>query len=169
MLILITLFLFPALMSFAASTDLVTMTISNRISLALLAGFFALAVWTGMSLQDMLWHLFCGLSVLVITFSLFTFGWIGGGDAKLAAATGVWLGFANIVEYGTTASLLGGGLTLAIMYLRGIDMPPRLAGLEWLMRIHNKDNGVPYGIALAAAGLILYPQTAVWHAVAASL
>lgn len=168
MLILVTLFLFPALMSFAASSDLFTMTISNRISLALICGFLGIAVWTGMSGTDMLWHLACGLTVLVVTFSLFAFGWIGGGDAKLAAATGVWLGFSNIMEYGTTASLLGGGLTLAIMYLRGMDLPPRLAALDWFARIHNKDNGIPYGIALAAAGLILYPQTSVWLAAASA-
>ena len=38
------LLLFPALMAFAAASDLFTMTISNRVSLALIAGFVALAV-----------------------------------------------------------------------------------------------------------------------------
>ena len=38
-----TLMLFPALMAFAASSDLLTMTISNRVSLILVAGFFVLA------------------------------------------------------------------------------------------------------------------------------
>ena len=36
------LFLFPALMAFAAASDLLTMTISNRVSLLLIAGFFLL-------------------------------------------------------------------------------------------------------------------------------
>ena len=40
------LLLFPALMAFAAASDLFTMTISNRVSLALVAGFFALAIAT---------------------------------------------------------------------------------------------------------------------------
>ena len=38
------LLLFPALMAFAAASDLFTMTISNRVSLALVAGFLVLAV-----------------------------------------------------------------------------------------------------------------------------
>ena len=46
----IRLLLFPALMAFAASSDLLTMTISNRLSLALAAGFFLLTLITGMSL-----------------------------------------------------------------------------------------------------------------------
>jgi prepilin peptidase CpaA len=50
------LLLFPALMAFAAASDLFTMTISNRVSLALLAGFLVLAVLTGMGLHDILLH-----------------------------------------------------------------------------------------------------------------
>ena len=42
----IRLLLFPALMAFAASSDLFTMTISNRVSLVLVGGFFVLAVWS---------------------------------------------------------------------------------------------------------------------------
>ena len=43
------LLLFPAMMAFAASSDLFTMTISNRIALILVGGFFALAFVAGMS------------------------------------------------------------------------------------------------------------------------
>lgn len=164
MLVLATLLLFPALMSFAASSDLFTMTISNRISILLLAGFVALAFWSGFSVQTILWHLACGMSVLVVTFTLFSFGWIGGGDAKLAAATAVWLGFARVIEYGTLASILGGVLTLGILWMRSMTVPPQLATTDWFARLHKKDNGVPYGIALAAAGLLLYPETAIWLA-----
>ena len=40
----IRLLLFPALMAFAASSDLITMTIANRVSLALAASFLALLI-----------------------------------------------------------------------------------------------------------------------------
>jgi len=46
------LLLFPALMAFAASSDLFTMTISNRVTLALVGGFLAMALISGMSLND---------------------------------------------------------------------------------------------------------------------
>ena len=168
MLILAILFLFPALMSFAASSDLVTMTISNRISIALIAGFVAIALWSGLSAETILWHFACGTVVLTVTFTLFAFGWIGGGDAKLAAATGVWFGFAHVAEYSVVASVLGGLLTLFVVWLRGMTLPPRIAHIDWVARLCKKNNGVPYGIALAASGLILYPQTAVWTAAVGS-
>src|SRR5262249_46905789 len=91
------LLLFPALMAFAASSDLFTMTISNRVALALVAGFFALAFAIGMDLYDVLFHVGAAFAMLVVTFVFFARGWIGGGDAKLAAATALWLGFDHLM------------------------------------------------------------------------
>ena len=66
----IKLMLFPALMAFAASSDLLTMTISNRVSLILAGGFFALAVYAGMSGTEILLHLGAGGVVLLLAFGL---------------------------------------------------------------------------------------------------
>ena len=44
---------------------------------------------------------------------LLRLGWIGGGDAKIAAATALWFGFDQLFPYLAVASLLGGLLTLA--------------------------------------------------------
>ena len=153
------LLLFPALMAFAASSDLFTMTISNRVSLALTAGFLALALATGMSGADILSHAGAGAMVLTITFCFFAFGWIGGGDAKLAAATALWLGFEHLFTYLVYASIFGGVLTLAIIKFRGLPLPAALARQGWVQRLHADGGGVPYGIALAAAALVVYPHT----------
>jgi prepilin peptidase CpaA len=151
--------LFPAVMAFAASSDLFTMTIANRVSIILVAGFATLAVLTGMSASDLMSHLGAAAAVLAVVFVFFACGWIGGGDAKLAAATALWLGFANLLDYLVYASLFGGALTLAIVYYRGMPMPPVFIGLPWAERLHRNDCGVPYGIALAAAALVVYPHT----------
>lgn len=158
---------FPALMAYAASSDIFTMTISNRISIALVAGFLALALLVGLPADKIALHFACGLLVLAITFTLFAFGWIGGGDAKLAAATAVWLGWGNILDYGVISSALGGGLTLMILWLRGQPAPRWAITSEWMARLLDRGNGVPYGVALAAAGLAVYPETLLW-AVAAT-
>jgi prepilin peptidase CpaA len=157
------LLLFPALMAFAASSDLFTMTISNRVALALVAGFFALAFASGMSPADMLTHSGAALAVLAVTFTLFACGWIGGGDAKLAAATALWLGFDHLVAYLLYASILGGALTLLVIQFRGLPLPAALLGQDWVERLHRRNAGVPYGIALAAAALLIYPDTAWMH------
>jgi prepilin peptidase CpaA len=144
------LMLFPALMAFAASSDLLTMTISNRVSLTF-AG--------GMSGADLLSHLGAGTVVLIVAFGFFTRGWIGGGDAKLAAATALWLGFDYLMTYLVYASLFGGALTLLLIQFRMMPLPAMLGGQKWAERLHSKDAGVPYGIALAAAALAVYPDT----------
>jgi prepilin peptidase CpaA len=158
--------LFPALMAFAASSDLLTMTISNRLCLLLLAGFVVLCLLAGLSASDILLHLAAGALVLIVTFGFFTRGWIGGGDAKLAAATAVWLGFDHLLAYFIYASLFGGALTVLIIQFRMIPLPAALARQEWVERLHRKEGGVPYGIALALAALVVYPDTAWMNSIA---
>ena len=159
----IRLFLFPALMAFAASSDLFTMTISNRVTLVLIGGFLALALFTGMPPRDMLVHAGAAATVLAVTFVFFAQGWIGGGDAKLAAATALWLGFDHLVAYLLYASIFGGILTIAMIKFRLMPLPAALADQEWVKRLHKLDGGVPYGIALAAAALLIYPDTFWMH------
>jgi prepilin peptidase CpaA len=91
--------LFPAVMAFAASSDLLTMTIANRVSIILVAGFGLLAVLTGMSAAGLVSHVGAAAVVLAVVFVFFACGWIGGGDAKLASATALWLGFAHLLDY----------------------------------------------------------------------
>ncbi|TMK11580.1 MAG: peptidase [Alphaproteobacteria bacterium] len=157
--------LFPAMMAFAASSDFLTLTISNRVSLILVGGFVALAVIGGVSAADVLSHLAAGCVVLVAAFSLFARGIIGGGDAKLAAAAALWLGFDHLLPYLLYASLLGGALSVGLIWFRMAPLPDWLARHDWAQRLHGKDAGVPYGIALAAAALAVYPQTP-WMAIA---
>jgi prepilin peptidase CpaA len=153
------LLLFPALMAFAAASDLFTMTISNRISLALVAGFFVLALLGGMGLYDIAMHAAAGVTVLAVAFFCFAMGWVGGGDAKLAAAAALWFGFGHLMNYLLYASLFGGALTLLLLQFRQWPLPVALAGQTWLMRLHAKETGIPYGIALAIGALMIYPET----------
>lgn len=156
---LIKLLLFPALMAFAASSDLFTMTISNRLSVALAGSFVVLALVSGLGLEAIGMHLAAGAVVLAAGFVFFSRGWIGGGDAKLAAATALWLGFDHLMAYLLYASIFGGILTLAMIRFRLMPLPQALAEQEWVKRLHRLDGGVPYGIALAAAALLIYPET----------
>ena len=163
----IRLLLFPALIAFAASSDLLTMTISNRISLALAGGFLLLAIITGMSPATIAMHAGAATLVLAAGFACFSFGWIGGGDAKLAAATALWFGFDYLLDYLVYASLFGGALTLLLIQFRLLPLPPVLARHDWIVQLHKKGGGVPYGIALAAAALTVYPKTGWMSAIVA--
>lgn len=158
----IALIVFPALMIFAAFSDLFTMTIPNRVSLILVLAYFALAAYLPLSWHILATHISCGFAVLALTFVLFQFGWVGGGDAKLASATALWLGWEYLLEYGMVASIAGGVLTIIILMIRWRDLPTRLLSVGFIARLAEKTNGVPYGIALAIAGLLIYPQTGMW-------
>lgn len=157
---------FPAVMAMAGSMDLLTMTIPNRLCLALAVGYFVLAVALGAPWHGVLLNASCGFVVLLVMFSMFTLGWIGGGDAKLAAATALWLGWGSLLDYGVSAAIYGGVLTVVLILGRKMTLPAWMSKQEWIARLHNPRTGVPYGIALAAAGIMIYPETSFWHAAA---
>ena len=76
----------------------------------------------------MLSHAGAGAAVLAGAFVCFAFGWIGGGDAKLAAVTALWLGFGHLADYLVYASLLGGVLTIVIIQFRALPLPQLFSG-----------------------------------------
>jgi len=148
---------FPAAMVLAGFSDLFSMKISNRLTLGFGAAFIVVAIWCGFDVQTILIHLSAGLAMLFVGFTLFALGWIGGGDAKFFAATAIWLGWTPLLEYAVWASMMGGALTLALLFLRGMPLPAALHKETWALRLHDAKQGVPYGVAMSVAGLILYP------------
>jgi prepilin peptidase CpaA len=157
---------FAVLIIYAAVSDTLTMTIPNRISLLLAGGFIVAALFAGLSGEQVLFSFAGGLAVLALGFTCFAFGWIGGGDAKLATAAALWLGFDHVLEYLLLAMMGGGILAIAILAMRSLPLPAFALGWPWLNRLHDRANGVPYGVALAAAALMIYPTTALWQAAA---
>lgn len=160
----VTFVLFPLLMAYAASSDLFTMTIPNRLAILLVVSFPVMAYAAGLGFEAILLNLAAGALMLAVTFTVFALGWIGGGDAKLAAATAVWLGFGGLLHYLLLASIAGGALTLVLLVLRRHPLPASFARWPWLLRLHDQKTGIPYGIALAAAALAVYPSSPIWSA-----
>ena len=152
---------FPGLMALSASMDFLTMTIPNPIPVVLTLVYFALAALY-LPPQAILSDVSCGSLILLVGFAMFSAGWIGGGDAKLAAATTLWMGWSSVLDYGLAASICGGFLTLGLLAARARPLPAMLAEFPALGRLHDPKSGVPYGIALAVAGLIEYPHTPIW-------
>ena len=155
----IALFIFPMLMAYAASSDLLTMRIANSLVAFVALSYFVLALVAHLPLSEIGTSLAASAIVLAISFAFFAFGWIGGGDAKLVSATTLWVGFGMLLPYLIYAALLGGALTLLILALRRYPLAPWLARIKWVDRLHDGKSGVPYGITLAIAGLLVYPET----------
>jgi prepilin peptidase CpaA len=151
----------PFAVAFAAATDLLTMKIPNRISVVLVLAFFPLALLAGLSGWTILDHVAAGVLMLALGVLLFIPGWFGGGDAKLMAAIGLWIGTENLMAYMLWVALAGGVIAAAFLAVRSVPLPRVLLGEAWALRLHRHDTGIPYGLALAAGALMVYPQT-VW-------
>ena len=149
---------FPVLVVWAAVTDFMTMTIANRVSVGLaVAGLLGLALaapgWSQVGT-----HLAAAALVFAIGFACFAMGWMGGGDVKFAAAVALWLGWGHLLDYAVTFSIYGGVLTLlALVSDRMLDPLPALK-VGFLARF-QEHRRVPYGVALSAAALQVFPET----------
>lgn len=156
---------FAAAMIFAGIRDLTTMTIPNWLTLGLALTFFAVAPIVGMPLAEVGLHASAGFALLLIGMALFAMGWIGGGDAKFVAAASLWIGWGEALPYLLVASIFGGALTMLVLFYRNMPLPAFLFRVNWIARLHDRKEGVPYGLALAAAGLIVFPDTDVFRMV----
>ena len=67
---IVAMLLFPAAMAFAASSDLLTMRISNKLVLFLVASFCVLALAINLPLQQFAMHVACALVVLAAGFAV---------------------------------------------------------------------------------------------------
>jgi prepilin peptidase CpaA len=159
------LLIFPVAMIMAALTDLFTLKIPNRLSITLVAVFFPVALLAGLPLEAFLNHLATGAGILVVGFILFSLGTLGGGDAKLLAAAGLWMGAANLLDFFLAMAVLGGALAVTILLFRRIPQES-LAGPAWALRLHDKGCGIPYGIAIAGAALFTFPATNLYALIA---
>ena len=151
---------FPFCMLFAAVSDTLSMTIANRVPLILLGVFAVVAPLTGMDWASFGMHFAAGALVLAVTFALFAMGGMGGGDAKLLAATAVWMGFnIHLIEYLVVSAFLGGLLTIGILVYRKSVLAVFTRHSIFMRHFANETGGVPYGIALGIGGLITYPDS----------
>ena len=157
--------IFPAVMIYAGIMDLLTMKIRNIVVLIVAVSYFVFAPLAGFTFYEIGLSLAIAAAVFIVTFGFFAAGWIGGGDAKLAAVTALWFGWEHAMPYFLYAAILGGLLTLAIIGFRSMLLPASLYSREWIVRLHQSKSGIPYGAAFALAALIVFPQTG-WLAAA---
>lgn len=150
---------FPIIVTVAACYDLLTMQIPNRFPAVLAIAFIMVSLLAGFPLSVIGVHLLISIAVLAGTFALFAFGFLGGGDAKLASAIVLWLGIEQALPFLALTALFGGALSLVILAFRALPLPSFLLGWTPALRLHEKGAGVPYGVALAAATLAVFPDT----------
>jgi prepilin peptidase CpaA len=154
--------IFPLAMAFAAAMDFFTMTIPNRVSILLVACFAIVAFVVSPAWDVVSKHLVVAAIVFACAIAMFAMGWLGGGDAKLLSAVSLWIGPDLMASYIAVVGMFGGALALVILRYRSIGVLPEWLGRQtWALRLHEKNGGMPYGVALGAGAMLLYPQT-IW-------
>ena len=133
-----------ALLLSAGIEDARTREIANwkNATIALLAPLWWVAIgldpWPGMAIQ---------LGVAAIVFALFVgafaLGQMGGGDVKMIGALALWLTPVNLVSMLMVMAIAGGVLTLVFLVEHRARKGTDRAAIE-----------VPYGVAIALAGLL---------------
>lgn len=93
---------------------------------------------------DMAWRVGAAIATLMLFLIPFHFGWMAGGDVKLLAALALWLPPSLLLPGLQIVALVGGLVTLPfwIAKRRGTAVDQRAVE-------------VPYGVAIAAGGLIM--------------
>lgn len=153
------LFFYPPIMVLAGLGDLKTMKIPNRLVLWLLGGYIVMAPLSGLALQEIALSAAAATVVFLTGFVAFACRWVGGGDVKLMAATALWLGAPLVPAFVFYMALIGALLTVTFLIFRTVQLPASWCEREWLLRLHDRKTGIPYGVAIAAAGILVFVET----------
>ena len=138
----ILIFVLGGLLLSAGVEDARTREIANwkTAAVALLAPAWWVA--NGLSIwPDMAWQIGIALAVFAVFLAIFHFGLMGGGDVKLIVALALWLPFGAFVTMLMVMSIAGGIVTIVMMIERRIAR-------------NSKDIEIPYGVAIAFAGIL---------------
>jgi len=154
------LLILPALVIIAGLKDAVSFTIPNWISVAAALAFVPAAMAVGADFPAIGVHLSIGAAALAAAIGMWSLRWIGGGDAKLFAASALWLGWPAIGLFALVTALAGGGLAVALLNLRsGWARAFVPVGPRWVERLREHGGDVPYGVAIAIGALVAFPQS----------
>jgi len=162
MLTLYIIFVFAGCMLAASWSDLTSMTIPNWISLVLVAGFFILTpfAWQGWAVFGT--HILVGLTCFAVGVGMFALGWMGGGDAKLFAATSLWWMWPDLWVYLVYTAIAGGVLAIFLLVGRKY-LPVKVLTTDWMHRLFKDEKKMPYGLALAFGALTTLPKSDIYQ------
>jgi prepilin peptidase CpaA len=150
---------FPLLVIVAALKDVTSFIIPNWISIGLVLAFYPAALAAGASLGVIGAASGVGVCALLAGMAMFYAGWMGGGDAKLLAASALWMGWPTVLPFLLAAALAGGALALILIQMRSNLLRPYLQrGPAWLGRLVTAPDA-PYGLAIAVGALIMLPRS----------
>ncbi|MEM9705331.1 MAG: prepilin peptidase [Pseudomonadota bacterium] len=149
---------FPAALIIAAMNDIYEFKIPNYVPVLLGAGFLVTSLALRADARIVLDCLMIATAALVVGFGLFARRIIGAGDAKLFAATMLWVGSSAIIPFLFNIAIGSVILTLSLLVFRKAPAFPVYAQAPWLLRLHQEPKDIPYAVAICIAGLLTFPE-----------
>jgi prepilin peptidase CpaA len=161
--------LLPTLLIVAATCDVLTFKIPNWLTLLMAALFFPMALAAGLPLNGFAWSIAGGILLFSVGFIMFQFNVLGGGDAKMLAAAGLWFGMANIYSF-IMMAVIAGLLQVSFMVSWSLIMLSLdLADIsdkskKFFGKLQSMTPNVPFGFAIALGGIVAFRGTWWMHA-----
>lgn len=145
----------------AARSDFNGFTIPNIYSVIIIAAFFVaygVAYLSGNThfFASFISHILAALIVFVLTYIMFYFKAIGGGDSKLATAFAFWIGIKGLFPFLFYMTFIGGIMGAVSLYLK--KKHPFKAPKEgnWIHASQAGENKIPYGLAIMIGALVSF-------------
>jgi prepilin peptidase CpaA len=129
---------------------------TRRIPNELVVGILALAAFRIALAADptaALYTLVASAALFVAVFLLFWRGLLGGGDVKLIGATGLLVGYHDVLGFLFVMSMSGGLMAVAMLAGERLGRRPMTMPAQEPQETPARLT-VPYGVAIAAAGVI---------------
>lgn len=149
----------------AASSDIARYRIPNVVVYAIVIAF-AVGAAFNFSWPGIAWSVGAGVAMYLLGAGLFAFGLFGGGDVKLIAAMALWTGFADLSRFLLVMTAAGGLLSIVWLVRRHRQRPAIASDAASSPDAFSSDapssdtpthpkvpNRIPYGVAIALAGL----------------
>lgn len=145
---------FLSFLLLAARSDLMNLRIPNGLTLSMAVSGLP-AVWlleAGVTALPV--TIVAGVATLVVAWTMFELGWLGGGDAKLAAAASLWLGPQPMLVFVLATAVFGAVLAAILLMLSHSRPALAVVGPRWQERLTADAISVPYAVAMAPAGAV---------------
>lgn len=151
--------IFPLLMIIAGAGDALSMRIPNWLTLLIAILFLPMALLTGMAWSDIGIHLLTGFAMFFVGFAVFALGLFGGGDAKLLAAAGLWMGWPDLMPFLVMTAFAGGVLALCVGIWAVINQSSEIKDGSIFKHLGSIKPDVPYGYAFAIGAILAFPES----------
>lgn len=147
-------------LAIAAISDLRRLEIPNWISVVLIASYIPASLLSEISYATIAVQFGVAAGLFVLGAIAYYFGLFGGGDVKLISALALWIPWQYFGQFIIYIALVGGVLACLIIVIAKLSVFHAIRKrISWINPESGYAQPIPYGVAIAAAGLLIIVQS----------